>query len=422
MSSITGLVLIVDDTPANLEVISETLRDAGFEVAIATSGEQALRQIERQIPDLILLDVMMPGIDGFETCRRLQASDRTCSVPIIFMTALSDTDSKVQALELGAVDYVAKPFHEKEVLARVRTHLQLSFLINQLEAQVAEKTAELRASQLQVVQSEKMASIGNLVAGVAHELNNPIGFLNGSIGNAKDYIRDLFKYLSTYQQHQPPTDSVAKIGEQLDLPFLQEDLPKLLSSMQSAVHRIMGISASLRTFSRTDTRCRVSTDLHQGFDSTLLILKYRLKANQYRPAITVLKQYGEIPQVSCYPGQLNQVFMNILANAIDMFDEISQEAPPESVTEGSQKITIQTALLADQNAVEIRIGDNGKGMTEAVKAHIFDYLFTTKAVGKGTGLGLAIAHQIVTETHGGSLSVQSELGQGSEFCIRIPIV
>ncbi|BAZ54128.1 two-component hybrid sensor and regulator [Nostoc sp. NIES-4103] len=279
---------------------------------------------------------------------------------------------------------------------------------------------QLEQSQLHIVQSEKMASLGNLVAGVAHEINNPIGFLNGSITNGKDYIQDLLAHLALYQQHCPnPVTLIQDHAEEIDLEFLSEDLPKLLDSMQGAADRIKGISTSLRTFSRADTEHKVSANLHEGIDSTLLILKYRLKANEFRPAIKVIQEYGQLPLVECFPGQLNQVFMNILANAIDMFDEMAKTQSPQEIAANPQQITIHTATIEHQ--VQICIRDNGKGMTEDVKARIFDHLFTTKGVGKGTGLGLAIARQIVVEKHGGSLDVQSEVGRGTEFLIQLAI-
>ncbi|MEM6448987.1 MAG: ATP-binding protein, partial [Cyanobacteria bacterium P01_D01_bin.105] len=278
---------------------------------------------------------------------------------------------------------------------------------------------QIEESQLQIVQNEKMATLGNLVAGVAHEINNPMGFLNGSIQNGEDYVSDLFEYIETYQQKQPPNDEMVELAEELDLDFLQADLPRLLKSMRAATDRIKGISTSLRNFSRADTERKVSANLHDGLDSTLLILKYRLKANEHRPAIEVLQDYGELPEINCFPGQLNQVFMNILANAIDMFDEMAQQTTFEALEEAPQVITIQTKKM-ESNAVEVYISDNGRGMPDEVRSRIFDHLFTTKGVGKGTGLGLAIARQIIEETHGGALIVSSEVGEGTEFFIQLP--
>ncbi len=291
------------------------------------------------------------------------------------------------------------------------------------EHKLKQALSELSQSQLQLVQNEKMASLGNLVAGVAHEINNPIGFLNGSTQNAEDYVHDLLEHLALYQQHYPEAaDPIQAHADEIDLDFVIEDLPKLINSMQGATDRIQSISTSLRTFSRADTEYKVSANLHEGLDSTLLILKYRLKANEYRPAIAVVKHYDDqLPPIDCFPGQLNQVFMNILANAIDVLDEVAQQSSFAELTTKPQIITIQTTLLTQINSVEIRIHDNGMGMTDSVKAKIFNHLFTTKEVGRGTGLGLAIAHQIITETHGGSLEVQSTWGQGSEFRIQLPI-
>ncbi|NEO26277.1 MAG: hybrid sensor histidine kinase/response regulator [Kamptonema sp. SIO4C4] len=422
-------ILVVDDTIANLEVITETLSSAHYSVSAVTSGQRALKQLQKQPPALILLDIQMPGMDGFETCQHIKANPDTASIPIIFLTALSDTESIAKGFSLGAVDYITKPFREVELLARVQTHLNLYFLTEKLEEQVKNRTAELQValeklqqSQLQIIQSEKMASLGNLVAGVAHEINNPINFLNGSISNGKDYIQDLLEYIELYQKHHPDAAApVLEKAEDVDLEFVIEDLPKLLNSMGRATDRIKSISNSLRTFSRADTEHKVSANLHEGIESTLLILKYRLKANEHRPAIQVLQTYGELPEIECFPGQLNQVFMNIFANAIDMFDEMAQQSSFAELEANPQQITIQTTTLPEQQQVEIRIQDNGKGISEEVRARIFDRLFTTKGVGEGTGLGLAIARQIITETHGGKITVESTPGKGSTFIIQLPL-
>ncbi|MBW4660671.1 MAG: AAA family ATPase [Drouetiella hepatica Uher 2000/2452] len=286
--------------------------------------------------------------------------------------------------------------------------------------QLQDSFQQVQQAQLQLVQNEKMAALGNLVAGVAHEINNPVGFLKGSLRNAEEYIQELLAHVDCYQCSYPdPSPAVQNHAEEIDLDFLARDLPKMLSSMKGAIERIRNISTSLRTFSRLDTDQRVACDIHEGIESTLLILKYRLQANENRSAVKVIKQYGDLPKVECFPGQLNQVFMNILANAIDALDECNQDDLTDSLE--NQTITIKTALSADQNQVVVQIRDNGIGIPEEIRSRIFSHLFTTKEVGKGTGLGLSIARQIVEETHGGHLSCHSELGQGTEFVIELPI-
>jgi predicted ATPase/signal transduction histidine kinase len=289
--------------------------------------------------------------------------------------------------------------------------------------QLEQSLQELEHTQLQMVQNEKMATLGNLVAGVAHEINNPIGFLKGSLRNAEDYTQDLLAHIQLLKQHySTPAIAVIEHGKKIDLEFLTEDLPKLVSSMKVASDRIEDISTSLRTFSRADTAEKVACNLHEGIESTLLILKYRLKASEKRPAIEVITEYGILPPVKCFLGQLNQVFMNILANAIDALDTSSQGLSFAQVQANHQQILIHTEVSNDQNTVTICIKDNGEGMPEEIRARIFDHLFTTKEVGKGTGLGLAIAHQIVEETHKGRLSCNSVLGEGTEFVIEIPVL
>jgi signal transduction histidine kinase len=396
---IIGFILIIDDTPNNLAVMSETLTDAGFDIATALDGERALEQVKYSEPDLILLDIMMPGIDGFETCRRLKANPKTCNIPVIFMTALADADSKVKGFELGAVDYITKPFQEQEVLARVKVHLHLRNLSRRLEQQLR--------------QSEKMSALGNLVAGVAHEINNPVGCIKGNLPPVDNYFKDLLKVIDSYQHYYPqPVAAVQAELEKADLEFLREDLPKLIDSMQASIQRIGDISTSLRTFSRGDSDRPIPCNIHEGINSTLLILKHRLKAYPHRSAIDVITEYGNLPPIECYAGQLNQVFMNLIANAIDAI-ESGEKNPPQ--------ITIKTELSPDRQSAMIIIKDSGIGMEDTVKQKIFDHLYTTKGVGKGTGLGLAIVHQIIVERHGGSIKVNSEPGQGTEFAIAIPI-
>ncbi len=299
----------------------------------------------------------------------------------------------------------------------------------QAEAAVFQKSQELKQTldelkqaQLQMVQNEKMATLGNLVAGVAHEINNPIGFITGSVNNIEEYIQDLLAHLEYYQKYYPePVPEVSDHAEDIDIEFLLQDLPKLIPSMKIASQRIREISNSLRTFSRADTEEKVACDIHEGINSTLLILKYRLKASDKRPAIGVIAEYGKLPFVKCFLGQLNQVFMNIIANAIDALDAANVGKTFAEVEVNPQLITIFTEVSGDEKMAVIRIRDNGPGMSEEVRSHIFEHLFTTKEVGKGTGLGLAIARQIVEEKHGGKLSCISAPGRGTEFVIEILI-
>ncbi len=279
---------------------------------------------------------------------------------------------------------------------------------------------ELQGAQLQIVQSEKMSALGNLVAGVAHEMNNPLGFIAASLKQAKPTFTDLIEHLKLYEQSFPtPGDEITDHAEEIDLDYSLSDLPKMIDSMSMACDRLKNISTSLRTFSRADQDYKVPFNIHQGIDSTILILKHRLKANEQRPAIEVVTNYGDLPQIECFPGQLNQVFMNLLANAIDALDESNHGRSFEEIKANPNRITITTSV--QNSLVIIAVLDNGKGMSESVKSKIFDHLFTTKAVGKGTGLGLPIARQIVEETHGGKLDCNSVLGEGTEFIIEIPV-
>lgn len=287
--------------------------------------------------------------------------------------------------------------------------------------QLAQSLSELEQAQLQLVQSEKMATLGQLAAGVAHEINNPVSFIVGNLDHAKQYTQDLINHLQLYQQHIHPGEEILTHAEAIDLEFVLEDLPDMISSMQEGTDRIREISKSMRTFARSDTAQKVAFNIHDGIDSTLLILKHRLKANQQRPAIEILKEYGQLPEVMCYPGQLNQVFMNLIANAIDAFDEFNARRDYNEIKTNPNLIVISTQVNQSDRQAIIRIKDNGPGMPSSVKQRIFDHLFTTKAVGKGTGLGLSISRQIVVEKHGGQMDCNSAPGVGTEFAIALPL-
>nr|WP_239121197.1 ATP-binding protein [Spirulina major] len=266
-----------------------------------------------------------------------------------------------------------------------------------------------------------MSSLGQLVAGIAHEINNPVGFLKGNIQPAQNYIKDLLGLIDLYQEKMPNPDAdIEDEIKEIDLEFIREDLPNIINSMNSGVDRIRNISDGLRIFSRQDRDYKTAFNIHEGIESTILILKHRTKSNEQRPAVEVVKNYGDLPEVQCFPGQLNQVFMNILANAFDAFEEANQGKTFEEIKADPNIITITTSVVDKQ--VQIQIQDNACGMKRETIERIFEQGFTTKEVGKGTGLGMAIAHQIITEKHGGSIECSSEFGKGTIFTIALSIV
>lgn len=280
---------------------------------------------------------------------------------------------------------------------------------------------QLQQTHSQLVQSEKMSSLGVLLAGVAHEINNPVTFINGNLEHLNNYIKDLLELIHVYQENYPqPVTSVQEKIEAIELDFLEEDLTKILASMEVGIDRICQIVKSLRNFARMDESELKSMSLHEGIDSTLLILNHRLKPKGDNPGIKIIKNYGEIPLVDCYVGPMNQVFMNILSNAIDALEESQTSHSSEDAKKHPSQITIHTIPL-DRDFIEIRIEDNGPGISPEVQTRIFDTFFTTKPVGKGTGMGLSISYQIVVEKHQGELSCISELGKGCKFVIKLPI-
>ncbi len=311
---------------------------------------------------------------------------------------------------------------EKETQQRQQLSVQ--------NAALEQAIKELQKTQAQLIQSEKMSGLGQMVAGVAHEINNPVTFIYGNITPAQEYIEDLLNLLQLYQQYYPlPVEAIQEALEDLDLEFLMADLNKLLSSMKVGADRIRQIVMSLRNFARLDEATMKPVDIHEGLDNTLLLLQHRVEGKDGKPSIKIVKEYGNLPKVECYANQLNQVFMNILNNAIDAIEMAAGEwglaigkngASHPVVYAESPQINIHTCTMDDQT-VEIRISDNGIGMTEEVRRRLFDPFFTTKPVGKGTGLGLAISYQIIVDKHGGNLECVSMPERGAEFIIAIPI-
>ncbi|MCW6037205.1 HAMP domain-containing histidine kinase [Spirulina subsalsa FACHB-351] len=324
------------------------------------------------------------------------------------------------------------PYGENEVLMvirdvsedkRLEADLRVAQVKERQNAQELKKTLDhLQQTQAQLIQAEKMSALGTMVAGIAHELNNPVCFIQGNLQYALEYITHLLHLVQLYQAHETePHPDITQYCEQIELDFLQEDLPRLFLSMQSGTEKISQIIQSLLNFSRLQQSDKKTIDLHEGLDSTLVILEHRCKAKNGQPAIKIIKNYGNITPVDCYAGLLNQVFMNLISNAIDALRqkdaETAQNLRKTSKTQ-DLKITITTEQTA--SAVRVRIKDNGVGIPEHIRDKIFNPFFTTKSVGHGTGLGLSLSYAIVVERHQGLLTMTSEVGTGTEFCVEIP--
>lgn len=431
---VTVKVLLIDDQPMVAESIYRLLANApDIEFYYCREVNQAIPMAVEIEPTVILQDLVMPDTNGLMLVKFFRANPATQRIPVIVLSNKDDSPTKAEAFSTGANDYLVKIPDSIELIARLRYHsVAYTNLIKsqaaeqtladnkELERRVAERTAELetalenlKRTQGQLIQDEKMASLGHLIAGVAHEINNPVNFIAGNLRPAKNYANDLLHLIALYQQEYPePPEVIQAEIDDLNLEFLAEDFIKLLTSLKIGTDRIHEIVLSLRNFSRADAVEMQRVDIHSGLDSTLLILGSKLKD------IHVIKTYDQCPEVTCFPSQLNQVFMNILANAADAL----LETPDPDGTVPT--VHIQTQLIAghsERACVQITISDNGPGIPEDTRSKIFEAFFTTKPVGLGTGLGLSISHQIVTERHNGRLTCESTLSEGTSFVIQIPI-
>ncbi|MBL1175760.1 PAS domain S-box protein [Pantanalinema sp. GBBB05] len=419
------LAAIVDSS--NDAIISKTLDgiivswNASAERIYGYQAEEILgKHITLLIPDNRLdeepkiIERLKRGecIDHFETVRKRK--DGTLIDISLTISPVKDREGNI----IGA-SKIARDISAQQAILRDRQHAEAK--LQQRTQDLEQALQELKRTQMQMIQAEKLSGLGQLVAGVAHEINNPVNFIYGNLTHTNDYIQDLLRLLHLYQQHYPtPHPDIQQATDTIELEFLTEDLQKLLRSMQVGVHRIQGIVASLRNFSRMDEAEMKEVNIHDGIDSTLVILQHRLKAKPNSPQIDVIKHYGKLPLVECYTGQLNQVFMNILCNAIDALEDGFQPSNSQTELQPAPVITIRTELL-HHDRVRIAISDNGRGIPEHVKKHLFNPFFTTKPIGKGTGLGMSISYEIIHKKHHGSLTCLSALGQGTEFVIEIPI-
>ena len=470
LDNLKGTILVVDDTPANLRLLIGILTEKGYKVRPAPTGELALSAARGMPPDLILLDIMMPGIDGYEVCKQLKLDEITKDIPVIFISAISDIVDKVKGFAVGGVDYITKPFHVEEVLARVETHLSICYLERSLKTkneELSQALHQLKSTQSHLIQSEKMVALGQLIAGVAHELNTPLGAIRSSIGNITDFLTknleqlpQFFKTLSPQRQddfftllqtslRQTQTNSlsskekrqlkralqqqIAALGiENADsiastlvslgveeniepfLPLLNDpnreailrvayqliSVQKSAQTIVTATDRSAKVVFALRSYARYDNSTeKLEANIIDGIETVLTLYQ-----NQFKQGVEVIRNYGNLPSIQCYPDELNQVWINLIHNAIQAMDN---------------KGTLTINAHQDKENILVSITDSGKGIPPEILQKIFEPFFTTKPTGEGSGLGLDIVKRIM-EKHHGKIEVESIPGK-TTFIVSLPI-
>ena len=438
-------ILFVDDEPDLESLISQKfrkkIRTGEYQVFFAHNGVEALSKLlEQPDIDIVLTDINMPVMDGMALLAKL--NELVTLVKTVVISAYGDLGNIRKAMNGGAFDFLIKPIdfqdleitinktlcHVQQLKENERARQEREDKLRESEAREREKAIQLelalqnlQRTQSQLIHTEKMSSLGQLISGIAHEINNPVNFIYGNLTYVNDYTQQLLSLIALYQQHDahkyPEIEAFIK---QIELEFIEQDMPKMLSSMKLGAERIRQIVLTLRNFSRLDEAEMKPVNIHEGIDSTLVLLQSQLKGKPNSSSIQVIKEYGDLPQIECYAGQLNQVFMNLLSNAIYALNHDDKERSPEQIKNEPRTITIATSML-NREWVRISFKDNGPGMTSDVRNRLFDPFFTTKPLGDGTGLGLSISYQIVVEKHGGDLKCFSQPDRGAEFVIEIPI-
>lgn len=386
-------ILVIDDDPVVHKLLEAMLRNANYDVAEAFSGEKGLESASFEKPDLILLDIMMPLMNGYEVIKRLKADQKTKEIPVIFLSAKAESSDKVLGLELGAADFVNKPFDRAELLARIKTQIRLKEQEEKLKeySQNLEEMVEERTQQL--IHADRLASLGTLSAGIAHEINNPTTFITGNIHILEQFWKKILEYLTKIQ--------AANEDEKLD--YVITEFPALLKSIRMGADRITNIVAGLKAFSRKEKSIKGSVSLENCIEEALNLTSNRLKYH-----VTIEKTFEpNLPPIWANAQQLVQVFVNLMVNAADAIGNRN----------GLLKIS---AKSLPNETVQVTFADNGPGMPASIINKIFDPFFTTKSMGEGTGLGLSITHGIISD-HAGKINVSSIPGKGATFIITLPM-
>jgi signal transduction histidine kinase len=427
-----GDIMVVDDNPANLKLLEDILGQQGHEVRSFPRGRLALAAAMTKLPSLILLDVDMPEMDGYEVCNRIKSTSELSSIPVIFLSALSETKDKVKAFRSGAVDYISKPFQVEEVHARVETHLKLHDLQKALkgqneclEAAVAARTSELNQAQreremmeVQLRHAQKLESIGQLAAGVAHEINTPAQYIGDNARFLKEAFRDLERVFRLYQglltiakandSTREAADDVLKLARDVDDDYLLAEIPKAIDQSLEGIDRVSTLVAALKEFAHPGTKEKTQANLNSAIESTITVAR-----NEWKYVAEMETVYdSSLPLVPCLLGDFNQVILNLIVNAAHAISDV--------VVNGERgRIVVRTKKY--EHWAEIEVRDTGGGIPERARDHVFEPFFTTKAVGRGSGQGLAIAHSVVVDKHGGTIHFVTETGKGTTFTIRLPL-
>ncbi|MEB3213132.1 MAG: hybrid sensor histidine kinase/response regulator [Leptolyngbyaceae bacterium] len=399
----TGFILIVDDNPDNIDILEQTLKREGYEVRSTPDGVKALEQVSEELPTLILLDIMMPHLDGFETCSRLKAHEKTQEIPVIFMTALADAESKIRGLSLGAVDYITKPFSRGEVLARVKTQWSLKNLMQALNDQNEELQKEIKRRKY--VESELRQFNEQLERGV---LIRETELQQETIRLLRTETLAACRELASSVVHE--TEAILQRTAHIQLSDIQNNAEAVAASIQESCDRLQAVHQSLVPFAYAASPKKVELNIHEMLDNALLLLNHHFRGHANRPDIEIVKIYETVSRVMGDPSQLSQMLMGVVLNAIDAFDDYCPENP-SLVIRTEQK---NTTLL-------IHVADNAGGIPLEEQPHIFDYAYTTKLQKSHSGLGLSMIHQIAVDVHGGDLSFVSTPGNGTELTISLPL-
>lgn len=417
-------VLIVDDTPDMVTLMAKAVEQQGYETLLAYSGIQALEIVETDRPDAVLLDIMMPRMNGIEVLRKFKESEKLREIPVILVSARSEDNDVIEGLEAGAHDYITKPFKNAILAARLRSAIRVKEShdkILQINEQLQEEIAKRKRKEQELVQAQKLEAIGQLAAGIAHEINTPsqyigdnIRFLQEAFGDINNVLEVAGQLVEAAKNNELTDVTVARMEEvfrEADVDYLVEETPKAIMQSLEGVEKVARIVHAMKEFSHPGGEQKQAINLNHAIENTLMVSR-----NEWKYVADLETDFApDLPMVFCHPSEFNQVILNLVVNAAQAIGELGNAKSKEKGT-----ITIRTQH--DGDWVEIYVQDTGVGIPKEIQSHVFDHFFTTKEVGKGTGQGLTIAHSIIVEKHGGTITFESEVGKGTTFLVRLPLV